>query len=478
MAFGPAPFSLGSGGEPQRVRGHLVSGSYFATLGAVPAAGRLLQASDDRPGAEPAAVLGYRLWRERFGGAPDVLRQSVIVNGRQFTVVGVAAEGFTGPERGQPADLWVPIAALPAINTTQAGWLDQRGTVWLRVIGRLESGRTMGAGRIGRGHDRRRRWRAPIRRPTNSGRPWSRAPPTVSRPASAASSCRSTALLLTVTGLVLLIACANVANLMLARGAGRALEMSIRAAVGASRGRLVRQLLTESLVIAGAGAAAGLLLSFWTSDLLLAQLGESEFRGLDAGADGRVLGFTALLAAGSVCVFGLVPALTATRSALLPRLRETSSAGGGRSRLQRRLRRRAVVVVARAPARGRAQPARAAESGRDRPRLQRAPGDHGVLRSRAPELSDRTPRPLPPRSARAPRGKARRGVRDARQPSAAERHDVQHRRDVHRRSRGAGRRAGVSERRRPAVLQHARDAAPARPRDRRCRTDAARPARR
>ncbi len=333
MAFGPAPFSLGSGGEPQRVRGHLVSGSYFATLGAVPAAGRLLQASDDRPGAEPVAVLGYRLWRERFGGAPDVLRQSVIVNGRQFTVVGVAADGFTGPERGQPADLWVPIAALPAINTTQAGWLDQRGTVWLRVIGRLESGRTMGAAAsavatiaaaLEGAYPETNKQRTAVVSSAAYGL----------SPGERSELLPLSALLLTVTGLVLLIACANVANLMLARGAGRALEIGIRAAVGASRGRLVRQLLTESLVIAGAGAAAGLLLSFWTSDLLLAQLGESEFRGLDATADGRVLVFTVLLAAGSVCVFGLVPALTATRSALLPRLRETSSAGGGRSRLQ------------------------------------------------------------------------------------------------------------------------------------------------
>jgi predicted permease len=339
MAFAPTPFSLGSGGEPQRIRGHLVTGSYFATLGAVPAAGRLLQPSDDRPGAEPAAVLGYRLWRERFGGAPDVLQHSLIINGRQFSVIGVASEGFMGPERGQTADLWVPIAALPAINTTQAAWLGERGTLWLRVIGRLEPGRTMSEA-------------APAVSTIAAALEGAYPETNKQRTANVSSAAYGlspgergellplTALLLTVTGLVLLIACANVANLMLARGAGRSLEMSIRAAVGASRGRLVRQLLTESLVIAGTGAGAGLLLSFWASDLLLAQLGESEFGSLHAGADGRVLAFTAILAAGSVCVFGLVPALTATRSALLPRLREASPAGGGRSRLQ------SVFVVA------------------------------------------------------------------------------------------------------------------------------------
>ncbi len=142
IAFAPTSFSLGSGGEPERIRGHLVTGSYFATLGALPAAGRVLQPGDDRPGAEPAAVLGYRLWRQRFGGTMDVLGQPILINGQQFTVVGVASDGFTGPELGQGADIWLPVAALPGINTTQAGWLNERGTLWLRVIGRLETGKT------------------------------------------------------------------------------------------------------------------------------------------------------------------------------------------------------------------------------------------------------------------------------------------------------------------------------------------------
>jgi predicted permease len=333
LAFGPTWLSLGSGGEPERIRGHLITGSYFATLGALPAAGRLLQPADDRPGAEPAAVLGHRLWRQRFGGAMDVLGQPIIINGRQFTIVGVASDGFTGPELGQAADIWLPIAALPAINTAQAGWLNERGTLWLRVIGRLQAATTTqqaGAAVAGIAAALERTYPE-----TNKDRT-----AVISQASSALSPGERgeivpfTALLLGVTGLVLVIACANVANLLLARGAARSLEMSIRAAVGASRARLVRQLLAESLVLAGAGAAAGLLLSFWASDLLLAQLRESDFRGLHAGTDLRVLGFTALLAVLSVCAFGLLPALAATRAALLPRLRQTASAGGGRSRLQ------------------------------------------------------------------------------------------------------------------------------------------------
>jgi predicted permease len=333
LAFGPTAFSLGSGGEPLRIRGHVVSGSYFATLGAVPTLGRLLQPADDRSTAEPAAVLSYQLWRQRFGGATDVLQQPLIVNGRRFTVAGVAAEGFTGPELGQAADMWLPIAALPAVNSAQATWLDERGTSWLRVIGRLQpdttirqaqSGVTRIAAALEQSYPETNRYRTAV---------LSRASTGVS-PGDRGELVPLAALLLTITGLVLLISCANVANLLLARGAGRSLELCIRAAVGASRGRLVRQLLTESLVLAGAGAAAGLLLSFWTSDLLLTLLRESDFRGLNAGADIRVLGFTGILAGASVCLFGLLPALTSTRTALLPRLRETASAGGGRSRLQ------------------------------------------------------------------------------------------------------------------------------------------------
>jgi len=141
------------------------------------------------------------------------------------------------------------------------------------------------------------------------------------------------ALLLTVTGLVLLIACANVANLLLARGAGRTMEITIRAAIGASRWRIVRQLLVESGLLSAAGAAGGLLLSFWASDLLRARLPELDFGALQVSLDIRVMFFTTMLAALSACAFGLMPAINVTRAALLPRLRETSPSGG-RSRLQ------------------------------------------------------------------------------------------------------------------------------------------------
>src|SRR5262245_2086850 len=138
FAFGPASFSLGSGGEPQRIRGHFVSGSYFDGLGVMPAAGRLLQASDDEPGAIPAGVISFRLWRQRFAGRlPD---HPIVINGRQWASVGVPPDGFVGPELAQSADVWIPIASAPAVSTTQASWMKERGIVWLRVMGRLRPG--------------------------------------------------------------------------------------------------------------------------------------------------------------------------------------------------------------------------------------------------------------------------------------------------------------------------------------------------
>ena len=330
MAFAPASFSLGSGGEPQRIRGHLVSASYFATLGVAVSEGRPLQSSDDEAGTVAVALISHRLAQQRFGGhIPD---RPILINGRQITIVGIGPPGFVGPELGQSADIWVPISALPIINTTQAAWLSERATLWLRVIGRLDSAvsiqRAQGAvsgiaATLESQYPATNKDRAALLSSASSG----------VRPSERGELLPIAALLLVVTGLVLLIACANVSNLLLARGAARSTEISIRAAVGASRWRIVQQLLAESLVLASAGASGGLLLSFWAADLLAAKLPELDFGGLGTNVDVRVLLFTSGLAVTSACIFGLAPALTSTRGALLPRLRQ-AAAGAGRSRTQ------------------------------------------------------------------------------------------------------------------------------------------------
>jgi predicted permease len=332
FAFRATPLSLGSGGEPQRIRGHLVTGSYFETLGITPAAGRLITAADDHTGAPPAAVLGYRLWRERFAASPDITASTVTINGRQFAVIGVAPEHFTGPVLGEAADAWLPMAKVADLRTSERDALTNRGSSWLLVMGRLRETFTIAraqatvsavASRLEQAYPDTNTNRLATVSSAESGLP----------PEGRGEFLPLSALLLTVTGIVLMIACANVANLLLARGAARSLEMSIRAAIGATRRRLIGQLLTESVLLAIAGAGAGLIISFWASDLLLARLPEAEFRGFHAGPDLRVLLFTAALAVLSVCSFGLVPAFAATRGTLLPRLRETAGAGG-RTRLQ------------------------------------------------------------------------------------------------------------------------------------------------
>ena len=331
LAFRSTPLNLGTG-EPQRIRGQFVSGDYFTGLGVGAAAGRLLGPSDEREGSPPTAVISHRLWRNLFDASPDAVSSSIIVNGRAVAVVGVAAEDFTGPALDESADAWLPLSALPTIKTNERNMLTDRGTSGLLVIGRLRSNVSPGraqaavnavAARLEQAYPETNTGRLAVLASAAAGLP----------PEARGEFVPLTALMLTVTGIVLLIACANVANLLLARGAARSSEIGIRAAIGASRAQLLRQLLTESALLGAAGAIGGLILSFWASDLLLSTLPESEFRGFEVGPDLLMLAFTTTIAALSVGAFGIVPALSATRQALLPRLQQ-ANASGGRSRLQ------------------------------------------------------------------------------------------------------------------------------------------------
>jgi predicted permease len=338
VGFRSTPVSLGSGGEPQRIRGQLVTGNFFSALGVVPAAGRLLGSEDDRPGGAPVVVLSDRLWRQQFGGSHDVLSTPIVINGRSFAVIGIAPDTFHGPAIGETVDVWLPLARLADARASDRALLTERGSSSLLVMGRLRESVSLSS--------------AQAAATAVSARLAASYPDTQANRTVHISDARSGlapegrgellplgVLLLVITGIVLLIACANVANLLLARGAARSLEISIRASLGASRRRLIRQFLTESALLAAAGTIGGLLVSFWAADILQAQLPEEEFRGLHGSADTRVFLFTMMVGTLSVWGFGLAPALALTRGAIAPRLRETAGAAG-RTRLQ------GILVVA------------------------------------------------------------------------------------------------------------------------------------
>jgi predicted permease len=342
------PLTVAGPDRTERAGGELVSGNYFEVLGVGPALGRLLTPDDDRaPGAHPVAVLSHGYWTRRFGASPGVLNQSLVVNGHALTVVGVARAPFTGIQMGQPADLFIPIT-MKAQMTPNWNGLDDPNDYWLQMMARLSPGVSREQAEAGLQPLARGLLERQVRNLTGISadkearlmdRRLHLVPGAQGRLVLQEEARGGLVLLSTLVGLVLCIACANVANLLIARGVARRREIAVRLALGARRIHVVRQLLAESALLAIAGGAAGLLVAAWSIDsILLLFPPEGAFAALSSGLDARLLAFNFGVALLTGLAFGLLPALRATRLDLVTAMKEPrTGAGTGHVRLRKGL---------------------------------------------------------------------------------------------------------------------------------------------
>jgi predicted permease len=332
----------------------LVSGNYFEVLGVNPALGRVFTADDDgAPGAHPLAVLSFGYWTSHFGGAAGVLNQTILVNGFPMTIVGVAAKGFKSEKFGDAPDVFVPITMKQAITPDWTG-LGDRSTYWVTLFGRLKPGVTLKRAALEINVAYRAELEkdiAALKNPQEKFLKQYRVKQIVLRPGSyGRGSLRDDArlpvlLLMSITALVLLIACANVANLQLARAAARQRELAVRLAIGASRRALIAQLLGESTILAVAGGAVGLFVAYATMRLIIAGLpADSGFSGVfSPQLDVRVLAFSLALSVASGIFFGIFPAIRGTKPALADSLK--AQTGQTTSRASATLFRKSLTTV-------------------------------------------------------------------------------------------------------------------------------------
>lgn len=329
IAYRFSSLSLSYDGVNERLWGYLVSGNYFEALGVKAALGRVISPDDDRtPGAHPVAVLSYKYWQRRFGGAPGVIGQEVIVNGRAYTIIGVAAQGFFGTEVISAPELWFPMAMAAQIDGG-SDWLDKRAVENIFAQGRRKPGVSVAQAQAGLNAIALQLEREFPE--VNEGRRVTLSPPGLVGAAMRGPVLGFASLLMVVVGLVLLLACTNLANLLLARATERRREIAVRLALGAGRGRVVRQLLTESLLLAAGGGAVGLLLASWLMDLVVSFKPPVDVPfAIEMPLDWRVLVFTGLVSFATGILFGLLPALQATKADLVTALKDESALGGYR----------------------------------------------------------------------------------------------------------------------------------------------------
>jgi predicted permease len=344
-ATGTSEFSLARGGEPELIKGEYVTENYFDVLKVGALKGRTFS-NEEGQTPVPVVVLSEQLWRTRFDSDAAIIGQKISLNGLGFTVVGVAPKNFIGTEVGLNRELWVPLAMQPILNPPEASRsadpvrnrFIERDNHWLAILARLKPGvsreqagteLTTVARHVAetyRGKVNPETLRSVQLLSMNGGMD----------PRDQEEALPLAGIVMVVVALVLLIACANIASLLLARAAGRRRETAIRQALGATRPRLVRQWLTESILLGVAGGALGLLLALWANQLLISYLQTTPLASLDLGLDWRVLVFTLGVSVTTGIVFGLAPALQASRLDIVMALKseDAQRAGSRRSRLR------------------------------------------------------------------------------------------------------------------------------------------------
>ena len=320
VGYTGVPLTVTDGEKPELVWGQIVTGNFFSGMGIHPVAGRGFLPDEDRaPGQKAVCVLNYNFWRRHFQADPQAVGKTIRINGHPFTVVGVAPRGFIGATLFQfVPDVWVPVMMQRTIAADQGDYLKGRENRWMEIRGRLKPGVTLKEAEAAM-NVVARQLAAEYPQTNKDLRVGIIPGGTRTQPFMVINGMVSatTAIMFGVVGFVLLIACANVANLMLARAAGRTREMAIRVAVGATRVRLVRQLLTESVLLSLLGAGIGIVIAFWFNDLLKGFYPTLDYQTADldyeSRPDLRVFLFTFLLSLLTAVLFGLVPALRASK---------------------------------------------------------------------------------------------------------------------------------------------------------------------
>jgi putative ABC transport system permease protein len=349
FAWSPEQRNLARGGEIREANVLWVSGDFFDVLGVKPQAGRLLNASDDHRGCSGAAVISDAFWHSEYGASPGALQKPLALDGHPFDIIGVTPPGFFGVEVGRTFDIAIPLCADPILRGEYAKQ-DGRSDWWLALMGRLKPGWTLDRATAQLEAISPALFEAtlPPKFQADDTKFYLAYKLKAFPAENGFSELRSDYsnplwMLLAIAGLVLLIACANLANLMLARASAREKEIAVRLALGASRGRLIRQLLSESLLLALAGALSGILIARVLSGVLVAMIStQSDTMFLELAPDYRVLGFTAALAVVTCILFGLAPALRATRSSPASAMR---ASGRGLTANRERFGLRRILVV-------------------------------------------------------------------------------------------------------------------------------------